>query len=140
MTTPLTAEPTAALGPGVAAARAEAAPVWLAARRRIAWDTYEALPMPSSHSDEDWRRTDISGLHVERFAPLEHVDVAVLDAMRADTVQSFRDDTEDTAKRGAPYPPLEALLPKVPGLTPNLDALAEHRRIERNASFAAREP
>ena len=89
MTTPLTAEPTAALGPGVAAARAEAAPVWLAARRRIAWDTYEALPMPSSHSDEDWRRTDISGLHVERFAPLEHVDVAVLDAMRADIAEIF---------------------------------------------------
>jgi Fe-S cluster assembly protein SufD len=39
--------------------------------------------MPSSHSDEDWRRTDISGLHVERFTPMETVDVAVLDAMRA---------------------------------------------------------
>jgi Fe-S cluster assembly protein SufD len=83
VTTPLTAEPTAALGPGVAAARAAASPAWLAARRRIAWDAYEALPMPSSHSDEDWRRTDISGLHVERFTPLESVDAAVLDAMRA---------------------------------------------------------
>ena len=83
MTTPLTAEPTAALGPGVAAARAEASPAWLAARRRIAWDAYEALPMPSSHSDEDWRRTDISGLHVERFTPMDTVDAAVLDAMRA---------------------------------------------------------
>jgi Fe-S cluster assembly protein SufD len=39
--------------------------------------------MPSSHSDEDWRRTDLSGLHVERFTPLESVDSAVLDAMRA---------------------------------------------------------
>ncbi len=83
MTTPLAVEPTAVLGPEVAAARAARSPAWLAARRRIAWDAYEALPMPSSHSDEDWRRTDISGLHLERFAPLETVDTAVLDAMRA---------------------------------------------------------
>jgi Fe-S cluster assembly protein SufD len=83
VTTPLAAEPTAALGPEAAAARAAASPTWLAARRRIAWDAYEALPMPSSHRDEDWRRTDISGLHPERFAPLESVDTAVVDAMRA---------------------------------------------------------
>ncbi len=83
MTTPLAAEPTAALGPEVAAARAATSPAWLAARRRIAWDAYEAIPMPSSHSDEDWRRTDISALHPDRFAPLESVEVAVLDAMRA---------------------------------------------------------
>jgi Fe-S cluster assembly protein SufD len=83
VTTPLAAEPTAALGPEAAAARAAASPPWLAARRRIAWDAYEALPMPSSHIDEDWRRTDISGLHPERFAPLESVDAGVLDAMRA---------------------------------------------------------
>jgi arylsulfatase A-like enzyme len=48
----------------------------------------------------------------------------VIDAMRADTVQSFRDDAEDAAKRSARYPPLGALLPRVAGLTPNLDALA----------------
>jgi arylsulfatase A-like enzyme len=48
----------------------------------------------------------------------------VVDAMRADAVQSFRDDAEDGAKRDALYPPLEALLPRVPGLTPSLDALA----------------
>jgi arylsulfatase A-like enzyme len=48
----------------------------------------------------------------------------VIDALRADAVQSFRDDADDTAKRSARFPPLGALLPKVPGLTPNLDALA----------------
>jgi choline-sulfatase len=48
----------------------------------------------------------------------------VIDATRADAVQSFRDDAEDAAKRNARYPPQGALLPKVPGLTPNLDALA----------------
>jgi Fe-S cluster assembly protein SufD len=83
VTTPLADPPAAALGQEVAAARAEASPAWLAARRRIAWDAYEAIPMPSSQRDEDWRRTDISALHPERFAPLESVDVAVVDAMRA---------------------------------------------------------
>ena len=71
VTTPLADSPAAALGQEVAAARAEASPAWLAARRRIAWDAYEAMPMPSSHRDEDWRRTDISALHPERFTPVE---------------------------------------------------------------------
>jgi Fe-S cluster assembly protein SufD len=83
VTTPLADPPRAALGQEVAAARAEASPAWLAARRRIAWDAYESIPMPSSQRDEDWRRTDISALHPERFAPIESVDVAVIDAMRA---------------------------------------------------------
>ena len=83
MTTPLADSPAAALGQEVAAARAEASPAWLAARRRIAWDAYEAIPMPSSQRDEDWRRTDISALHPERFTPIEGVDTAVVDAMRA---------------------------------------------------------
>lgn len=71
----------AELGPEMAAARATASPPWLAARRQAAWDAYTTLPMPSSQRDEDWRRTDISGLHVDRFQPGEHVDAAVLDAM-----------------------------------------------------------
>jgi Fe-S cluster assembly protein SufD len=83
VTTPLADSPAAALGQEVAAARAEASPAWLAARRRIAWDAYEAIPMPSSQRDEDWRRTDISALHPERFTPIEGVDTAVVDAMRA---------------------------------------------------------
>ena len=83
MTTPLADSPAAALGQEVAAARAEASPAWLAARRRIAWDAYEAVPMPSSQRDEDWRRTDISGLHPERFTPIERIDAAVVNAMRA---------------------------------------------------------
>ncbi|MGO8687944.1 MAG: SufB/SufD family protein [Candidatus Dormibacteria bacterium] len=42
-------------------------PAWLAARRTAAWDAFTALPVPSSARDEDWRRTDISKLHVDRF-------------------------------------------------------------------------
>jgi arylsulfatase A-like enzyme len=48
----------------------------------------------------------------------------VIDALRADAVQSFHDDAEDHAKRSARYPPKGALLPRVADLTPNLDALA----------------
>jgi Fe-S cluster assembly protein SufD len=83
VTTPLADSPAAALGQEVAAARAEVSPAWLAARRRIAWDAYEAIPMPSSQRDEDWRRTDISSLHPDRFTPIEVADPAVVDAMRA---------------------------------------------------------
>jgi Fe-S cluster assembly protein SufD len=80
--TPVAGGPVAAvLGPETAAARAAASPPWLAARRQAAWDAYTALPMPSSQRDEDWRRTDISGLHIDRFQPGEHVDAAVLEAM-----------------------------------------------------------
>ena len=49
----------------------------------------------------------------------------VVDATRADAIASFHDDAEDAAKRAAPLPPLEALLPKIPGLTPELDALGK---------------
>jgi len=83
VTTPLADSPAAALGQEVAAARAESSPAWLAARRRIAWDAYESIPMPSSQRDEDWRRTDISALHPERFTPIHRVESAVVDAMRA---------------------------------------------------------
>jgi len=48
----------------------------------------------------------------------------VVDALRPDVLASFHDDAEDQKKRAAPLPPLDALLPKLPGITPNLDALA----------------
>jgi arylsulfatase A-like enzyme len=49
----------------------------------------------------------------------------VVDALRPDVLASFHDDAEDQAKLAAPSPPLEALLPKVPGLTPAIDELAK---------------
>ena len=49
----------------------------------------------------------------------------VVDALRPDVIASFHDDAEDAAKQNAPTPPLEALLPKVPGVTPAIDALAK---------------
>jgi arylsulfatase A-like enzyme len=47
----------------------------------------------------------------------------VIDALRPDVLASFHDDAEDAAKQASQYPPLEALLPKVPGLTPEIDEL-----------------
>jgi arylsulfatase A-like enzyme len=48
----------------------------------------------------------------------------VIDALRPDVLASFHDDAEDAKKEAAPFPPFEALLPKIPGLTPEIDDLA----------------
>jgi Fe-S cluster assembly protein SufD len=50
-------------------ARVASSPAWLAQRRTAAWDAFTALPAPSAARDEDWRRTDISKLHLDRFGP-----------------------------------------------------------------------
>jgi len=49
----------------------------------------------------------------------------VIDALRPDVIASFHDDQDDAAVARAPHAPLEAALPKVPGLVPHIDALAE---------------
>lgn len=49
----------------------------------------------------------------------------VVDALRPDAIASFHDDAEDAAKQAASLPPLEALLPKIAGLTPEIDDLAQ---------------
>ena len=48
----------------------------------------------------------------------------VVDALRPDVAASLHDPSEDAARRAAPRPPLDALLPAIPGLMPSLDALA----------------
>jgi len=48
----------------------------------------------------------------------------VVDALRPDVAASLHDPAEDAAKLAAPTPPLEALLPAVPGLMPGVDRLA----------------
>src|SRR5258708_11723861 len=55
-------------------------PDWLGERRRGALATYERLPMPSK-TDEEWRRTDISGLNPTLFSELEHKNGFKLDAL-----------------------------------------------------------
>jgi arylsulfatase A-like enzyme len=48
----------------------------------------------------------------------------VIDALRPDVIPSFHDEAEDAAKLASAHPPLDALLPRVPGLMPSIDALA----------------
>lgn len=43
-------------------------PDWLREARLGAWDVYERLPMPA-RTDEEWRRTDLRGLKLDRLAP-----------------------------------------------------------------------
>ncbi|HZK72645.1 MAG TPA: Fe-S cluster assembly protein SufD [Clostridia bacterium] len=48
-------------------------PDWLLDRRRAAFAAYERLPMPS-RTDEEWRRTDVTGLNPGAYATLEHAN------------------------------------------------------------------
>jgi hypothetical protein len=48
----------------------------------------------------------------------------VVDALRSDVVGSFHDDEDDQRMTRAPLAPLDARLPKVPGLTPVLDRMS----------------
>jgi Fe-S cluster assembly protein SufD len=69
------------VGQAAADARLEGATPAIAARRRLGWELYSRLPVPSSARDEDWRRTDISGLHVDEFVadpgPTDHGEALV---------------------------------------------------------------
>jgi Fe-S cluster assembly protein SufD len=44
-------------------------PAWLRTRRLEAWDAFVRLPLPSP-TDEEWRRTDLSGLTLDALRPL----------------------------------------------------------------------
>ncbi len=55
-------------------------PDWLGERRRGALAAYERLPMPSK-TEEEWRRTDISGLNAAQFSELENKNGFKLDAL-----------------------------------------------------------
>ena len=48
-------------------------PDWLREKRRSAFASYETMPMPS-RTDEEWRRTDMTGLDPTKFATLEHAN------------------------------------------------------------------
>jgi Fe-S cluster assembly protein SufD len=63
-------------------------PAWLRDLRLAAWAAYERLPLPSVTHAEAWRRTDISGLHLDAFglsdgSPAQPPDPSAIDG-RAD--------------------------------------------------------
>nr|MBA3643380.1 hypothetical protein [Chloroflexia bacterium] len=51
-----------------ALSRQKAEPAWVLEARLAAWDIYEALPMPK-RTDEEWRRTDLRALKLDRQIP-----------------------------------------------------------------------
>jgi Fe-S cluster assembly protein SufD len=53
-------------------------PGWLLERRHKALASFEKLPAPSK-TDEEWRRTDVSGLNVGDFSRFEHSNGVGLD-------------------------------------------------------------
>lgn len=48
----------------------------------------------------------------------------VIDSLRADAIASLHTDAQDARNRDAPFPALDAALAKMPGLLPNIEALA----------------
>ena len=48
-------------------------PDWLRKRRRTAFDAFERMAAPT-RLDEEWRRTDVSGLNLTNFSQLEHAN------------------------------------------------------------------
>jgi len=48
--------------------RSKGEPSWVLEARLAAWDTYEQLPFPQ-RTDEEWRRTDLKGLKLDRLVP-----------------------------------------------------------------------
>ncbi len=53
---------------------------WVRDARLAAWETYESLPMPK-RSDEEWRRTDLRGLKLDRLAPFAGLDAPRVPAL-----------------------------------------------------------
>jgi Fe-S cluster assembly protein SufD len=54
-----------------ALSQARQEPGWVLDQRLAALETFESLPMPS-RSDEEWRRTDLRRLRLDRFSPVTH--------------------------------------------------------------------
>src|SRR5947209_2563687 len=56
-----------------------AEPEWLRERRLAAWTLYSDMPMPS-REDEEWRRTDLRGLHLDDVESLDSTAVTPMSA------------------------------------------------------------
>jgi Fe-S cluster assembly protein SufD len=53
--------------------RLKGEPAWVREQRLAAWAVYEALPFPQ-RTDEEWRRTDLRGLKLDRLRPFLGLD------------------------------------------------------------------
>jgi len=73
-----------------------------------------------------------------RPAPIPYnVVLIVVDAMRPDAIASFHEPSLDARMQSAPVEPLDAWLPRMPEVAPNLDRLAEEGVVFTRAWTAA---
>ncbi|MGE3796549.1 MAG: Fe-S cluster assembly protein SufD [Thermomicrobiales bacterium] len=81
----------------LSAARGE--PAWVRDARLAAWATYDALPFPQ-RTDEEWRRTDLRGLKLDRLAPFAFP--APSGVTPGSALAGFRDGgiSDETARAG----------------------------------------
>lgn len=73
-------------------------PDWVRDARLAAWETYEQLPAPK-RTDEEWRRTDLRMLKLDRLAPFAGVEASRVPAL--DGLLVGEGDTSLTAGRHA---------------------------------------
>jgi Fe-S cluster assembly protein SufD len=74
-------------------------PGWVRDARLAAWATYEALPFPQ-RTDEEWRRTDIRGLKLDRITP--YAGLSDNGVAAPDVLSGFRDGgiSDESARAG----------------------------------------
>ncbi len=108
-------------------------PAWMLEKRLAAWQTFEATPWPKA-TDEDWRRTRLTGFKLEKFqpfAPPVGESTAPLDAQiqyELDEMQSaaslvfesgglrYRNVTEDLTSKGVIFTDLQTAVREHPAL------------------------
>jgi len=107
-----------------AASAAKQEPEWMLERRLAAWQTFESIPWPKA-TDEDWRRTRLTGFDLNGFQPFAQPSKnssalagglqAELDEMESAASLVFeeggvryRDSSEDLASKGVIFTDLQS--------------------------------
>ena len=109
-------------------------PAWMLDFRLQAWRTFESLPWPKS-TDEDWRRTRLTGFKLENFSPfatnsgrvarhkLDATLLNELDEMESSASLIYRDggvifgqENEDLSQQGVIFTDLQTALQRYPEL------------------------
>ena len=78
-----------------AASAAKNEPEWMLEKRLEGWRTFEALPWPKA-TDEDWRRTRLTGFKLDKFQPFAQPRTQTNDAPSAQ-LQQMLDEMESAA-------------------------------------------
>ena len=109
-------------------------PAWMLDFRLQAWRTFESLPWPKS-TDEDWRRTRLTGFKLENFSPfatnsgrvarhkLDATLLHELDEMESSASLIYRDggvifgqENEDLSQQGVIFTDLQTAVQRYPEL------------------------